>query len=179
MKSSLFLVTTSLACIGAFAATSTATDPNVHDLMKKVVAVQAQVIWDVGNNAQDDAGNPDASKLKAADWSKAANAAAQIRQAAQALAHANHVLAAAPGQKLDGEGSTPGAYGAKQVQAVIDKNPRLFQAFAEALTVSMSEIESAAKTKNAVKLFDASGRLDQVCEDCHMKFWYPEEKALQ
>jgi hypothetical protein len=31
--------------------------------MKNDVAVQTQVIWDVGNRAQDDQGNPDASKL--------------------------------------------------------------------------------------------------------------------
>jgi hypothetical protein len=40
---------------------------DLHDLMKNVVATQTQVIWDVGNRAQDDQGNPDASKLAADD----------------------------------------------------------------------------------------------------------------
>lgn len=175
MKSTLLLLGAGLACVGAVAAESSAA-PNLHDLMKKVVAVQAQVIWDVGNNAQDDQGNPDASKVKPADWNKLIAAAAQVKQVSQSLATAPHVIAAAPGQKLDGEGKTPGAFGAKQVQAAIDANPKLMQAFAQALGSSMDQIGAAAKAKDAHKLFDVSGSLDQVCEQCHVRFWYPDEK---
>ncbi len=95
--------------------------PISHDLMKNVVAVQAQVIWDIGNEAQDDQGNPDASELSAGDWSKLIDAASKVRQASSTLAQSDHVLA-----------------------------------------------------KDAAKLFDVSGSLDQVCENCHMQFWYPQ-----
>lgn len=178
MKSSLFLLSSGLFFASAYAADpAPAPAANLHDLMKNVVAVQTQVIWDVGNNAQDDKGNPDATKLKPADWSKAAAAAGKVKEAAQTLANAAHVMAAAPGQKIDGEGTTPGAFGAKQVQKAIDANPKVFKAFAQQLTASMDEIVAAAKVKDAAKLFDVSGRLDQECEGCHTQFWYPDEKA--
>ena len=178
MKSSVFLLGSSLLFTSAYAA-GPAPAPNLHDLMKNVVAVQTQVIWDVGNNAQDEKGNPDAAKLKAADWSKAAGAAGKVKEAAQTLAKAAHVMAAAPGQKIDGEGSTPGAFGAKQVQKAIDANPKAFQAFAQQLSTSMDEIVVAARAKDAAKLFDVSGRLDQECESCHTQFWYPDEKGAR
>jgi cytochrome c556 len=161
---------------GVYAADTPAPAPNLHELMKNVVAIQTQVIWDVGNNAQDAAGNPDASKMKAADWAKVGAAAGKVKDAASALAKAPKVLAAAPGQKIDGEGGTPGAFGAKEVQKAIDANPKVFQAFAVQLTKSMEELVVAAKAKDAKKLFDVSGRLDQECEGCHVKFWYPDEK---
>lgn len=177
MKSSLLIVGAAVGCLGALAAFSAApAAPNVHELMKNVIAVQTQVIWDVGNQAQDDKGDPDPTKLKPADWTKAAAAAAKARQAAETLANAPAVMAAAPGQKIDGEGGSSGGFGARQVQAAIDANPKAFQAFAKALAVSMGEVESAAKAKNARKLFDSSGQLDGICEDCHMKFWYPDQK---
>jgi cytochrome c556 len=177
MKSSVLLLASGLVCLGAaVAADKPAPPPNLHDLMKNVVAVQAQALWDVGNNAQDDNGNPDASKLKPADWAKAAAAATKMKQVAQTLATAPKIMAAAPGQKIDGEGGAQGGFGAKQVQAVIDANPKLFQAFAQALSVSMDQVTAAAKTKDAAKLFDVSGQLDQVCETCHAKFWYPDQK---
>lgn len=176
MKTRVFLLSAGLLSLGAYAATPAAA-PNVHDLMKKVFAVQTQIVWDVGNNAQDDNGNPDASKLTAADWDNLIKAAAQVRQASETLAKADKLMAAAPGQKLDGEGTTPGAYTVKQVQAAIDRNPKAFKAFATAMAVSMKEIESAAKTRDAKKLFDASGAIDQVCENCHKQFWYPEENV--
>jgi hypothetical protein len=41
----------------------------------------------------------------------------------------------------------------------------------------MEQIGAAAQSKDANKLFEVSGRLDQVCEDCHLQFWYPDQKA--
>jgi cytochrome c556 len=49
----------------------------------------------------------------------------------------------------------------------------------QALAASMDQIGAAARVKDAAKLFEVSGALDQVCETCHMKFWYPEQKAAQ
>ncbi len=177
MKSSLFALAVALAIASAYAADPAPAAPNLHNLMKNVVAVQTQVIWDVGNNAQDDKGYTDASKMKAADWAKVATAAGKVKEAAQTLAKAPHVMAAAPGQKIDGEGGTPSAFGAKEVQKAIDANPKVFQAFAVQLAGSMDELTAATRTKNAQKLFDVSGRLDQECEGCHVQFWYPDEKG--
>jgi uncharacterized protein YPO0396 len=174
MKSSVFLLGCGLMVAGVYAA-DTAPAPNLHQLMKNVVAVQTQVIWDVTNNAQDDKGDPDPTKLKAADWSKLADAAGQVKSAAQKLASAPHVMAAAAGEKIDGEGAKE-APSAKSVQKGIDANPKALQAFAQQLVGSMDEIIAGAKTKNAKKVFDVAGRLDQECEGCHMQFWYPDEK---
>jgi cytochrome c556 len=148
---------------------------DLHDLMKNVVAVQTQAIWDVGNRAQDDQGTPDASKLAPADWSKLIDAAGKVRQVALTLARSEHVLAAAPGVKIDGEGNAD-APGARQVQAALDANPREFKSLSQALATSMDEVVAAAQAKDAARLFDVSGALDQVCEDCHVKFWYPQKK---
>jgi hypothetical protein len=176
MKSSIFLLSSALLLASAYA-TDPAPAPNLHELMKDVVAVQTQLIWDIGNNAQDEKGNPDPSKLKAAHWSQAASAAGKVKVAAQTLARAAHVMAAAAGQKIEGEDATPGAFGAKQVQKAIDANPKVFQAFAQQLSLSMDEILAAARVKDAARLFGVSDRLDQECEGCHTQFWYPDEKA--
>jgi hypothetical protein len=155
---------------------SAAAPANLHDLMKDVVAVQAQVVWDVSNEAQDEDGNPDASKLAAGDWTKIADAGEKVRQVAQMLGQSENVVVAAPGVKLEGE-ENPGSWGAKQVQASIDANPAQFRAYSKALAASMEQIAAAAKTRNAAKLADVAGALDQVCETCHEKFWYPQQKA--
>ena len=78
----------------------------------KDVAQQAQVI-DIGGAAIDDEGNPDASKLKPADWDSIANVAGKGKHNAKALVEAKQ-LVAAPGQKISGE-ENPGALDAKGV----------------------------------------------------------------
>lgn len=67
----------------AYEVHSAAAPANLRDLMKDVVAVQAQVVWDISNEAQDDDGNPDASKLTLGDWAKIADAGEKVRQVAQ------------------------------------------------------------------------------------------------
>jgi cytochrome c556 len=178
MKPFAYVLGCSVMLAAAYEVHSAAAPADLHYLMKNVVAVQTQVIWDLGNRAQDDQGNPDASKLAAADWTKIMDAATKVRQASQTLARADHVLVAAPGVKIEGEGN-PGALGAKQVQAAIDADPAAFRTMSQALAASMDQIGAAARVKDAAKLFEVSGALDQVCETCHMKFWYPEQKAAQ
>ena len=80
--------------------------------------------------------------------------------------------------KLEGEGN-PGSFDAQQVQAAIEANPAEFRAYSKALAGSMQQIVTAAKAKDVAKLADVSGELDQVCETCHVKFWYPEQKAAR
>jgi hypothetical protein len=113
MKPFAYVLGCSVMLAAAYEVHSAAAPADLHYLMKNVVAVQTQVIWDLGNRAQDDQGNPDASKLAAADWTKIMDAATKVRQASQTLARADHVLVAAPGVKIEGEGN-PGALGAKQ-----------------------------------------------------------------
>jgi cytochrome c556 len=175
MKASFFLLAGGLMCVSAYAGNPTPS-ANLHELMKNIVAPQTQVVWDIGNQALDDQGNPDASKLKPADWAKIAAAAGKVKQASQTLVQADKLMAAGPGQKIEGEGS-PDAFGAKEVQKVVDAQPKVFRAFAQQLAASMDEVITSAQTKNAAKLADVSGRLDQVCEACHVQFWYPNQPA--
>lgn len=173
MKHLLVLSCAGLMAVSALAA-STAAPPNLHALMKNVVAGQAQVIWDVSSNALDADGNPDTSKMTAADWNRIGVAAGKVKESAQALASAEHVLVAAPGQKLQDE-ENPGALDAKAVQRLIDSNPKAFSAFATAMATSMDELVAATRARDLTKVNDVSGVLDQICESCHKQFWYPNQ----
>lgn len=173
MKYRLVLSCSALIAMGALAA-GTAAPPNLHALMKNVVAVQAQVIWDIDNKSLGDDGNPAASKLTAADWNQLVAAAGKVKEGAQALASAEHVMAAAPGQKLQDEGN-PGASDVKTVQRLIDSNPKAFSAFATAMATSMDGLVAAARARNIAKTNDLSGALDEICEQCHKQFWYPNQ----
>jgi cytochrome c556 len=175
MKRITYALASIAMLVAAYEVHSAAAPSDLHDLMKNVVAVQTQTVWDVGNEAQDDQGNPDASKLAAGDWTKVIEAAAKVRQAAQTLAHSKPVVVAPAGVTIDAEGN-PDAPGAKQVQAAIDANPSAFRARSQELISSMDQIVAAAKAKDAAKLFEVSGNLDQVCENCHLQFWYPQQK---
>ena len=84
-------------------------------------------------------------------------------------------MAAGPGQKIDGDG-TAGAPTTKEVQKVLDAKPAVFRGFSQALASAMDQIVAATQKKDAKTLAEVSGNLDQICEDCHKIFWYPNQK---
>lgn len=173
MKSSALLLGCGL--LFAIAGNTTPAAANLHELMKDM-AVQTQILWDIGNRAMGDEGNPDPSKVEAADWGPIASAGGKVKQAAMSLAEAKHVVGAGPGQKIQGE-ENPGAFGAKDVEKAVAANPKAFSALAQQLAVNMDEILQAARTRDAAKFLEVSGGLDQVCEQCHAQFWYPPQKV--
>jgi len=146
----------------------------VHTLMKDVVAPQADRLWDVGNRGMNDNGEPDGSGLSAQDWEKLADAAGKMKAAATSMATAREIIAAPPGVTIGEEGA-PGAATAQQIQAFIAKDPQGFTTHAAELADIADVYIQAAAGRDAVKLQDAAGRMDAVCEACHMQFWYPEQ----
>lgn len=167
------LLASSLMFTAAHAGKATPGPANLHELMKDVAA-QAQIVWDIGSGALDDEGNPDASKLKAADWDAIVTASGKGKNAAKTLVETKQLVVAAAGEKISGE-ENPGAFNAKDVERTIAANPQAFNGFAQALQQSMDQIVAAARTHDAAKLADVSGALDQVCEQCHLQYWYPEQ----
>jgi cytochrome c556 len=146
----------------------------LHRTMKTIVAPMADALWAVGNDTMDDAGNADARRIKPADWAKLGSAAQAMKDAALGLANAPKVIAAMPGDKLQNDGA-PGATTAAQIQGFIDADPQGFATHARELAAVSDEFLQSAKSHDAVKLTAASGRLDEVCESCHTRFWYPNE----
>lgn len=150
---------------------------SVHEVMVGTVAPQAQVLWDISNRAIDDDGNGDASKVTADDWIKLALASGKLRQAAMTLASIERPTAVAPGAKIEDEEEEGASTGA-QVQGFIDADREGFRAHAAALEAISADFAAASRANDAKLLVDHAGRLDQVCESCHLKFWYPQDAAL-
>jgi cytochrome c556 len=148
----------------------------LREAMKSVLAPQAQVLWDISNKGMNDQGEPDASKLKDEDWAKIASAAKMLQSSATELADAKSIIVARTGEKIQDE-ENPGASTAQQVQGFIDRDIQSFSVMARALANSGADFAAAAKEHDAAKLANASGSLDQVCESCHLRYWYPQQAA--
>jgi len=66
----------------------------MREVMKSIVAPQAQVLWDVSNKGMNERGEPDASQLKDEDWAKIAAAAKMVESSATELADAKAIIVA-------------------------------------------------------------------------------------
>jgi hypothetical protein len=68
----------------------------------------------------------------------------------------------------------------EQIQAMIDKDPVLWNAKIEALRNAALEVIDIVNRKDVDDLFAAGEDLDKACEGCHLEYWYPgDRKAVE
>lgn len=162
----------------AFAADSTrdSGQPAVtmQSIMLSKINPQATALWDITGNALDDEGTLDGKKISAEQWTKLLELGKSIEEGGKLL-NADKVIAAAPGVKIQDEGAQ-GASTAQDVQRYLDAKPAELRTQASLLQRVGTDLIDAAKNHDSTKLAEISDSLDQVCENCHKVFWYPQEK---
>jgi len=68
---------------------------------------------------------------------------------------------------------TPGNLTAEESEKAIAADRATFVGFARALHDVGYQMLKAIENKDPPALMDAGAALDEVCEGCHLKFWYP------
>ena len=161
-------------------ASHSASPPTINDSMTKVMAVNAQTIWDISSHAFNAKGDGlVARKVTPKDWAQLADAGRQMKARALLLAQApatlvvtapeEHVLgedASHPGAKATWDAASP-----RQIKALIDGNPALFKKRAMILANAAGDLEKAARTRDVRVLYRVSSNLDEYCDGCHKPFW--------
>jgi len=84
---------------------------------------------------------------------------------------------APPGDVNHSTGPNPPELSPAQIQAKLDKDPVLWEAKIEALRNAALEVFDVANKKDTKALFEASADLDMACENCHLEYWYPGDRA--
>ncbi len=148
--------------------------PTLHTVMLNEVDANADALWDVTNAAIGDEGGLDPAKLDDAHWLKIAELADKVSAGATKIAAMDPIVAAPPGTNI-GDSNIVGGHSAAQVQAFIDRDPAGLRALAEALGTHTSDLAAAARAHDAVAAGPLIDALDQVCESCHLEYWYPEQ----
>ena len=109
------------------------------------------------------------------DWGK-------VRIGAVTIAEGIYLLKvprpfAPPGDVNDSLGPHPPELSPAQIQAKLDKDPVLWNAKIEALrNVALATLE-AVNRKDVDALLQAGADLDVACEECHLEYWYPGDRA--
>ncbi len=140
---------------------------SVQDVMKTRIAPAADVVWMAVSAVDDKEIKPETDS----DWKK-------VRDAALVLADAPNLLAGpgrpivSPGNKLQDEGQE-GNLTAAEMQKRISANPAAFATYARALQATANRAVQAADRKDADAIMEIGGAIDEACEACHTKYWYP------
>jgi hypothetical protein len=145
---------------------------SIKDLMESIIDPSADVLWGAVGTIVDEEGIHESFPKTQEEWLDVRRAAVRIIEGANLLMMPGR--AAAP---VGTKSEVPGVeLEPPQIDALIKKKRKSFNALAEALRGLGVEALQASETKNVVLLMDMGGRMQDVCESCHRTFWYPQEK---
>lgn len=147
---------------------------SVVGLMATQVSPSATYLWNAVSTEIGPKGPIEKVPRTDADW------AAVRHQALQLIESANLLMI--PGRATtwpnEKRANPPGANDLTpaEADARMKQDWPAYVAFAQALQVRGEEALKAIDARNVDGLMEAGGNIDEACESCHKRFWYPETK---
>lgn len=147
----------------------------IQDIMALQIDPAADALWESVSTTVTNDGTHEQKPLTDDDWRKAHGHALMIIEGTNLMLMEGRRVAREGVQTLEDHG-TPGNLTAEESKTAIDANRDTFVAYATALRSVGEELLKAVEAKNIDGILEAGATMDQVCETCHLKFWYPGQK---
>ncbi|HSI42927.1 MAG TPA: hypothetical protein VK949_01180 [Methylotenera sp.] len=145
---------------------------SIQEIMNSIVDTNADEVWNSVATISTKEGTEERSPKTDEEWLK-------VRRHAITLLEASNLLIV-EGRKVAEPGSStstvPVENSAEVIQEDINKHRPEFIAHANALHSATKEAIAAIDAQNTEELVRIGGKIDQACESCHARFWYPGEK---
>ena len=176
----LFLIVLASSACSKPAAAPAAAPPDlkpvvtIKELMENIIDPIADNVFDAVATDVGLKGVVETKPTTDEDWAK-------VRIGAVTLAEGSNLLkmvrtVAPPGDKNNSGGSNAPELSPDQIQAKIDGDRALWNKHADELRDEGLKIMEIVKARNVDALFAAGSRLDRVCENCHLEYWYPGDR---
>jgi cytochrome c551/c552 len=143
---------------------------SIQEIMKAIVEPGSNGVWKPPPSISDPASKATAAQ-KDADWLAVRHAAVVLAESANLVAMPGRKTVSAGG-KIQDEGQS-GNLPSAEIQKLIESDPVSFRRYAKALQDATLETMTAIDAKNADALVEKGGKIDEACEACHLKYWYP------
>lgn len=157
-------------------ASASAPRPSLHLLMAGQIDPAADGLWNaIGDGFEDGKAVSHAPKTQA-DWDALAEQVSALRQSFAQM-DAEGLKVSDPGETIQDQG-TPGAPQPAEVQKHIDADPAGFNARTMALLGVLDRYDATIKARDLRKFEDLASDLDEACESCHAKYWFPGQKPI-
>jgi len=145
------------------------TTATIKDIMDSVVDPSADFIWDSVSTIVTRKGTEERRPRTDIEWK-------EVRRHAIALVEATNLLimdgrkVAKPGEKSE---NPEVELGPDDIQGLIDADHASLIKFAHGLHDAGMKALAAIDKKDADALSDSCEAIDEACEQCHLKYWYP------
>jgi hypothetical protein len=145
-------------------------DATVKDIMDSFIDPSADVIWDAVSTTVTASGSVEKYPRTDAEWKELRRRAIQIMEGTNLLLLPGR-RAADSLEGVDLRYELP----PEKINARIQQDRAGFTMHAHELYNAMVPVRQAIEAKDKARLLDAADAIDQVCENCHLAYWYPPD----
>jgi hypothetical protein len=146
----------------------------IQDIMDSVIDPSADFIWESVSTNVSAKGIQDKAPKTDEEWRVVRRNAILIMEATNMLKIPGRPVAR-PGTKSTTPGVEEEPEGTKKL---MDADPVSWDKAADELYAAAALLKKAAEEQNAEGILDAGNTLDEACESCHLKYWYPKQTEL-
>lgn len=140
-----------------------------QEVMDAAVDAPADYIWNAVSTISDETGVHENQPRTDEEWHEFRRRAVLLAESANLMSVPGRRVATGD-KTLEAQEALPVA----EIQQRLDSNHDALVGFAGALREVSLKLVAAADKRDVAAITDLGGTLDQVCESCHMVFWYPE-----
>ena len=143
----------------------------VKDIMDSIVDPQADIIWNSVATIVSAAGTEERAPHTDEEWAAVRRSAVQLVEAPNLLLMLGRRVAQ-PGQKSD---NPKIELEPEEIEQRINADRASFETLARGLQDSAVLVLKAIDAKDVQGVTDAGEKIDTACENCHLKYWYPNQ----
>ena len=148
---------------------------SIKDIMDSFVDPSADTLWESVATTVDAKGTHERFPRTDEEWQEVRRQAVRLLEATNLLVMPGRIVAK-PGEKSENPGIE---LEPEQMQALIDQDRETFRKLARGLHDAVMVAFKAIESKDKEALLDSGDGIDQACENCHLKYWYPNEAKTQ
>lgn len=141
--------------------------------MDAIIDPSTDYLWDSVGTTMDAKGTTQHQPGTAAEWQEVRRHAIALIEGANLLVMDGRKLVA-PGATMRDEG-VQGVLSTTEGQRKFADEHGAFVGYSEALRAAAEQMLQAIDAKSTEGMMAAGGKMDEVCEACHLTFWYPNQ----
>ena len=143
----------------------------IQEIMQSIVDPAADMLWDSVSTTITLQGTEEKQPRSDEEWIAVRHQSIQLIEAANLLVAPDR-LVAAHGKTLE-DAHVAGINTPAVIEKLIADDPAAFAAYARALQEAALATLNAIDQRDVPALIEAGGYLDHACEQCHLRYWYP------
>jgi hypothetical protein len=146
----------------------------IQDIMESIVDPSADFLWGTVSTEVGPKGVVEKAPQTEAEWR-------EVRRNAVLLMESSNLLkipgrgVARPGTKSTAPGIEEEPEGTKKL---MDADRASWNKAADELYEAAALLLKAAQDRNPEAILDSGNKLDEACESCHLKYWYPKQTEI-